>query len=53
MRKHNKRFARRWSRDKGDRSNFPQSMAHGLVHKSVQLFANYRLQSLLVRAGLA
>jgi len=45
MRKHNKRFAQRWSRDNGDRSNFPQHMA--------QFFTNYLLQSLLVRAGLA
>ena len=31
MRKHNKRFAQRWGRDKGDRSSFPQHMAHGFV----------------------
>lgn len=53
MRKHNKRFAQRWGRDKGDRSNFPQRMAHGFVHnKSAQFFANGLLQSLLARAGV-
>ena len=53
MRKHNKRFAQRWSRTKGDRSNFPQHMAHGFVHnKSAQFFANGLLQSLLARAGI-
>lgn len=54
MRKHNKRFAQRWSRGEGDRSNFPQHMAHSFVHnKSAQFFANYLLQSMLARAGLA
>ena len=53
MRKHNKRFAQRLGRDKGDRSNFPQHMAHGFVHnKSAQFFANGLLQSLLARAGV-
>lgn len=53
MRKHNKRFAQRWSRGEGDRSNFPQHMAHSFVHnKLAQFFANYLLQSMLVRAGV-
>ena len=53
MRKHNKRFAQRRGRDKGDRSNFPQHMAHGFVHnKLAQLFADGLLQSLLARAGV-
>ena len=32
MRKHNKRFAQRWSREGGDRSNFPQYMSHSFVN---------------------
>lgn len=37
----------------GDRSNFPQHMAHGFVHnKAAQFFANGLLQSLLARAGV-
>lgn len=53
MRKHNKRFAQRWGRDKGDRSNFQQHMAHGFVHnKSAQFLANGLLQTLLARAGV-
>jgi len=53
MRKHNKLFAQRWGRGKGDRSNFPQHMAHGFVHhKSAQFLANGLLQSLLARAGV-
>ena len=41
MRKHNKRFAQRWGRDKGDRSNIPQNIAHSFVHnKSAQFLAN-------------
>lgn len=53
MRKHNKRFAKRWGREKGDRSNFPQHMAHGFVNnKSAQFLANGLLQSLLARAGV-
>ena len=53
MRKHNKRFARRWARDKDDRSNFPQHMAHDFVNtKLAQFFANGLLQSLLARAGV-
>lgn len=53
MRKHNKRFAQRRGRGEGDRSNFPQHMAHSFVHnKSAQFFANYLLQSMLVRAGV-
>ena len=53
MRKHNKQFALRWSRNKGDRSNFPQSMSHSFVNnKAAQFFANFTLQALLKRAGL-
>ena len=58
MRKHNKRFARRWSRTtdesgKLDRSNFPQSMAHSFVNdKASQFAANGLLQAVLARAGI-
>lgn len=53
MRKHNKRFAQRWGRDKGDRSNFPQHMAHGFVNnKAAQFCANGLLQSMPARAGV-
>ena len=53
MRKHNKKFAQRWSREKGDRSNFPQSMAHRFVNTKVnQLWANLLLLNLLHRAGV-
>lgn len=53
MRKHNVKFARRWSRgvtESGakDRSNFPQTMAHKFVHdKSAQYEANGLLSRLL------
>lgn len=51
MRKHNKKFARRWQRESGDRSNFPQSMAHSFVNnKAGQVFANRTLAVLLERA---
>jgi hypothetical protein len=53
MRKHNKRFARRWGRDIDDRSNFPQQMAHGFVkNKAAQFAANGLLQAVLARAGI-
>lgn len=53
MRKHNTKFAQRWSRLKGDRSNFPQVMAHNFVKdKSHQFWANGLLHKLFVRAGL-
>lgn len=32
MRKHNIKFAQRWSRMLGDRSNKPQQQAHDFVH---------------------
>ena len=48
MRKHNKRFADRFSRNGGDRTNFPQSMAHSIVNnKEFQLNANALLTALL------
>lgn len=48
MRKHNRKFATRWSRESGDRSNFPQTMAHSVVNnKQFQLAANSLLRGLL------
>lgn len=53
MRKHNRKFSQRWARESGDRSNFPQSMAHSFVKdKFSQLMANGLLCSLLARAGV-
>ncbi len=53
MRKHNKKFAQRWTREKGDRSNFPQTMAHAFVKgKTNQLVSNGLLLGLLARIGL-
>ena len=53
MRKHNKRFAQRWYRGKGDRSNFPQHLTHGYVcNKSAQFLTDGLLQSTLARAGI-
>lgn len=50
MRKHNRKFAQRWSRENGDRSNFPQVMAHGVANnKGFQLAANFLLRGLLKR----
>lgn len=52
MRKHNTKFATRWSRKTGDRSNFPQSTAHEFVNnKFAQFAANSLLQTLFLRAG--
>lgn len=53
MRKHNKKFAQRWSRERGDRSNFPQTMAHSFVSGKVnQLVSNGLLLGLMARIGL-
>lgn len=53
MRKHNKKLARRWARESGDRSNFPQTMAHSFVNsKFSQYISNFTLQALLERAGV-
>lgn len=50
MRKHNERFASRFSRTKGDRTNFPQSMAHSITNnKAFHLSANALLSGLLGR----
>lgn len=55
MRKHNKKFAQRWSRTRDDlgkldRSNFPQMMAHAFVKgKTNQLVSNGLLLGLLAR----
>lgn len=50
MRKHNTKFAQRWTRVKGDRSNNPQQMSHATVHsKPFQLAANSLLLGLLHR----
>lgn len=47
MRKHNKRFAERWGRTGGDRTNFPQSMAHKIANdKGFQLGANFLIRTL-------
>lgn len=52
VRKHNTKFATRWSRETGDRSNFPQQAAHGFVNnKFSQFAANSLLQTLFLRAG--
>lgn len=53
MRKHNTKFAQRWSREAGDRSNFPQTMAHSFVKDKLgQVMANSLLCSLMARAGV-
>lgn len=50
MRKHNIRFAQRWTRAMMDRSNFPQVMAHSVANnKQFQLASNGLLRSLLAR----
>lgn len=50
MRKHNVKFARRWTRWPGDLSNFPQQMAHSFVNsKANMFFANGLLQALINR----
>jgi hypothetical protein len=53
MRKHNTKFATRWARQPGDRSNFPQQMAHSFVgNKLAQFIANGALINLFERAGI-
>jgi len=53
MRKHNKKFAQRWSREKGDTSNFPQKMAHSFTNdRFAQFWANGLLQACMVSAGI-
>lgn len=53
MRKHNTRFAERFGRTGGDRTNFPQTMAHSITHnKAFQLGSNQLLHSLLRRGGV-
>ena len=53
MRKHNKRFAQRWQRERGDRSNFPQAMSHSYAkNKAAQLMHNSLLLSLLAVVGV-
>jgi len=50
MRKHNSKIAQRWSRKAGDRSNFPQKMAHSFMSdKLSQFFANGLLMALVRR----
>lgn len=50
MRKHNKRFAERFGRTDGDRTNFPQTMAHTIANgKQFHLAANHLLRGLLKR----
>lgn len=50
MRKHNAKFAVRWARWPGDRSNFPQQMSHSFVNnKQNMLFANGLLRALVSR----
>ncbi len=51
MRKHNRKFAQRCTRTKGDRSNFPQQMTHAFVKGKQNLLAcNGLLLGLLYRA---
>lgn len=53
MRKHNKKFAERFGRTDGDRTNSPQQMAHQLANsKSFQLAANSLLRNLFKRVGV-
>lgn len=54
MRKHNTKFATRFGRgNDGDRTNFPQTMAHRIVNNvHFQLGANTLLRNLLSRAGV-
>jgi hypothetical protein len=48
MRKHNIRFAERWGRAGGDRTNFPQQTAHKIANdKGFQLGANFLIRTLL------
>lgn len=48
MRKHNKKFAERFGRTDGDRTNFPQTMAHSIAkNKQFHLSANSVLRRLL------
>lgn len=50
MRKCNKRFAERFGRTDGDRTKFPQTMAHSIANnKGFQLHANALLKGLLKR----
>lgn len=50
MRKHNKRFAQRWTRARGDRTNFPQMMAHAFVKdKTNQIMAHGLLHAMIFR----
>lgn len=51
MRKHNKKFMqKRWGREDGDRSNYPQSMAHGVArNKFAHLWTNNLLIGMLKR----
>ncbi|HVH93260.1 MAG TPA: hypothetical protein VM783_17985 [Candidatus Acidoferrum sp.] len=51
MRKHNRTFAQRYTRDSGDRSNFPQHMAHTIANdKRFHFMANTLLRAVLARA---
>lgn len=53
MRKHNKRFAERFGRTDGDRTNFPQTMAHQIAKdKMFHLYSNNLLVRLLKKAGV-
>lgn len=53
MRKHNEKFMqKRWGREDGDRSNYPQTMAHGVAwNKFAHLWTNNLLIGLLKRLG--
>ena len=53
MRKHNAKFATRMGRIEGDRTNFPQKMAHTVVNdKAWLLGASTLMNRLLARTGL-
>lgn len=43
MRKHNRKFAQRWARLPGDRTNNPQMRAHKLAHDKLFQFWNCSL----------
>lgn len=51
MRKHNEKFMqKRWGRDAGDRSNYPQTMAHGVArNKFAHMWTNNLLIGMLKR----
>lgn len=52
MRKNNKKFAERFGRTGGDKTNFPQTMAHSIANnKGFHLSCNSLLRALLKRVA--